>query len=211
MKVNLLSLLSTLMQRRCPLKHCVRKNERNIGKLDKQQCHECFLFGPGRVLRKLRVFVDYNLLCSDWLQSLSQSCRHLHYVSKPKDTDKYFKFSDLSFIADSCSLSCGSTIVDNKRIVGFATVIMQSLRVHRTFICSESMALLKTILMLQMLCFIAQASCSCLNPTVYAFLRPEFRKNCFKYCCCCFPRCSFIRGRYHYHKKSNATCSLNWS
>ena len=55
-------------------------------------------------------------------------------------------------------------------------------------------------LMLQLLCFIAQASSSCLNPTVYAFLSPEFRKSCFKYCCCCLPRCSFIRGRYHYHR-----------
>ena len=58
---------------------------------------------------------------------------------------------------------------------------------------------LENNLRLQMLCFIAQASSSCLNPTVYAFLSPEFRKNCVKYCCCCFPRCPFIRGRYHYH------------
>ena len=52
-------------------------------------------------------------------------------------------------------------------------------------------------LMLQISCLIAQASSSCLNPTVYAFLSPEFRKNCVKYCCCCFLRCSFICGRYN--------------
>ena len=52
-------------------------------------------------------------------------------------------------------------------------------------------------LMLQILCLIAQASSSCLNPTVYAFLSPEFRKKCVRYCCWCFLRCSFIRGRYN--------------
>ena len=59
---------------------------------------------------------------------------------------------------------------------------------------------LENNLMLQMLCFIAQASSSCLNPTVYAFLSPEFRKNCVKYCCCCFPCCSFILGRCQFRR-----------
>ena len=78
----------------------------------------------------------YVQICCGVFLNLLFTC--LCYVTKAKDTDKFFKFfkfSDLSFIADSCSLSCGSTIVDNKRIVGFATVIMQSLRVHRTFMC----------------------------------------------------------------------------
>ena len=54
--------------------------------------------------------------------------------------------------------------------------------------------------MLQMLCFTAQASSSCLNPIVYAILSPEFRKNCVKYCCCCFPCCCFIHDRCQFCK-----------
>ncbi|XP_078345515.1 pyroglutamylated RF-amide peptide receptor-like [Oculina patagonica] len=38
--------------------------------------------------------------------------------------------------------------------------------------------------------FIGPASSSCVNMAIYAFLSPEFRKNCVKFGCCC---CSFCR------------------
>ena len=53
--------------------------------------------------------------------------------------------------------------------------------------------------MLQILCLITQASSSCLNPAVYAFLSPEFRKNCFKFCCCCFSCCAYFRRFSRYY------------
>ena len=57
---------------------------------------------------------------------------------------------------------------------------------------------LESDIMLQISCLIAQASSSCLNPAVYAFFSPEFRKNCAKFCCCCFPCCACFRGHSHY-------------
>ena len=56
-------------------------------------------------------------------------------------------------------------------------------------------ASLETDIMLRILCLIAQASSSCLNPVVYAFFSPEFRENCVKFCCCCF---SCFRHRSHH-------------
>jgi len=34
-------------------------------------------------------------------------------------------------------------------------------------------------------CWITKTSSSCVNPIIYAFLSPEFRKHFFKFCCCC--------------------------
>ena len=38
---------------------------------------------------------------------------------------------------------------------------------------------------LQICCWIATTSSSCVNPVIYAFLSPEFRKHFLKFCCCC--------------------------
>lgn len=38
---------------------------------------------------------------------------------------------------------------------------------------------------LQIWCFLAQSSSSSVNPAIYAFFSPEFRKLFFKFCCCC--------------------------
>ena len=43
---------------------------------------------------------------------------------------------------------------------------------------------------LDMACDIAVALSSCLNPLVYAFFSPDFRKLCVKFSCCCFRYCS---------------------
>ena len=39
--------------------------------------------------------------------------------------------------------------------------------------------------MLQIWCWIAKTLSSCVNPIIYAFLSPEFRKHFLKFCCCC--------------------------
>ena len=38
---------------------------------------------------------------------------------------------------------------------------------------------------LQIWCWIAKTLSSCVNPVIYAFLSPEFRKHFLKFCCCC--------------------------
>lgn len=38
---------------------------------------------------------------------------------------------------------------------------------------------------LQVWCWIAKTLSSCVNPVIYAFLSPEFRKHFLKFCCCC--------------------------
>ena len=38
-------------------------------------------------------------------------------------------------------------------------------------------------------CKVAEALSSCLNPLVYAFFSPDFRKLCVKFSCCCFRYC----------------------
>jgi len=52
---------------------------------------------------------------------------------------------------------------------------------------------------LRIWCYLAQISSSCLNPTIYAFLSPEFRKLVFKFCCCCCTRRVFSRRCRHSH------------
>jgi len=52
---------------------------------------------------------------------------------------------------------------------------------------------------LRIWCYLAQISSSCLNPTIYAFLSPEFRKLVFKFCCCCCTRRVFSRCCRHSH------------
>ena len=54
---------------------------------------------------------------------------------------------------------------------------------------------LESDIIVRILCLIAQASSSCLNPVVYAFFCPEFRENCVKFFCCCF---SCFRHRSHH-------------
>ncbi|KAL9957965.1 hypothetical protein ACROYT_G034925, partial [Oculina patagonica] len=46
-------------------------------------------------------------------------------------------------------------------------------------------------LILWILCFLTQTSSSCINPAIYAFFSPEFRKLFVRFCCC---GCSFRRG-----------------
>ena len=46
-------------------------------------------------------------------------------------------------------------------------------------------------------CAIAQASSSSINPAIYAFLSPEFRRSVLKYCCCC---CCWSRGVFPCHR-----------
>ena len=48
-------------------------------------------------------------------------------------------------------------------------------------------------------CYLAQTSSSCLNPVIYAFCSPEFRKLVFKFCCCCCTRRVFSRCCCHGH------------
>jgi len=54
---------------------------------------------------------------------------------------------------------------------------------------------------LQIWCLITTTLSSCVNPVIYAFLSPEFRKHFFKFCCCCC--CCTCRGycshRRQYH------------
>ena len=38
---------------------------------------------------------------------------------------------------------------------------------------------------IQIWCWIAKTFSSCVNPVIYAFLSPEFRKHFLKFCCCC--------------------------
>ena len=53
---------------------------------------------------------------------------------------------------------------------------------------------------LQIWCYLAQISSSCLNPAIYAFFSPEFRKLVYKFCCCCCTRRCFRRCRCHSHE-----------
>lgn len=64
-------------------------------------------------------------------------------------------------------------------------------------------------IMLQILSYLVQALSSCLNPAVYAFFSPEFRKNCFKFCCCCFNRCLYFRRGRRYYKSRVQPITLN--
>ena len=50
---------------------------------------------------------------------------------------------------------------------------------------------------LRIWCYLAQISSSCLNPAIYAFFSPEFRKLVSKFCCCCCTRRCFSRYRCH--------------
>ncbi|XP_078343982.1 neuropeptide FF receptor 2-like [Oculina patagonica] len=51
---------------------------------------------------------------------------------------------------------------------------------------------------LQIWCFLAQTSSSSINPAIYAFFSPEFRKLFFKFCCCCGSWRVFSRCRRHF-------------
>ena len=51
--------------------------------------------------------------------------------------------------------------------------------------------------------FIGPASSSCINMAIYAFLSPEFRKNCVKFGCCC---CSYCRS---FIQSCGGTCREN--
>ena len=52
---------------------------------------------------------------------------------------------------------------------------------------------------LQIWCWIAKTLSSCVNPVIYAFLSPEFRKHFLKFCCCCCTCrvCCSHRRRHH--------------
>ena len=39
-------------------------------------------------------------------------------------------------------------------------------------------------------CEIAESLSTCLNPILYAFFSPDFRKLCYQFCCCCCLHCS---------------------
>ena len=54
---------------------------------------------------------------------------------------------------------------------------------------------LESDIIVRILCLVARASSSCLNPVVYAFFSPEFRENCVKFFSCCF---SCFRHRSHH-------------
>ena len=38
-------------------------------------------------------------------------------------------------------------------------------------------------------CEVAESLSSCLNPILYAFFSPDFRKLCYQFCCCCCRHC----------------------
>ena len=66
--------------------------------------------------------------------------------------------------------------------------------------------------------YLAQISCSCLNPAIYAILSPEFRNLVFKSVCCrCGTRHVFNRCCRHSHANQvqpttwvyQATCKLH--
>ena len=52
---------------------------------------------------------------------------------------------------------------------------------------------------LQIWCWIAKTLSSCVNPVIYAFLSPEFRKHFLRFCCCCCTCrvCCSHRRRHH--------------
>ena len=54
---------------------------------------------------------------------------------------------------------------------------------------------------LRIWCYLAQISSSCLNPAIYAFFSPEFRKLVLKFCCCCCARC--VCSNCHRHSNAN--------
>ena len=58
---------------------------------------------------------------------------------------------------------------------------------------------------LRIWCYLAQISSSCLNPAIYAFFSPEFRKLVSKFCCCCCTRRCFSRCRCHGCENQMAT------
>ena len=53
---------------------------------------------------------------------------------------------------------------------------------------------------LQIWCWIAQTLSSCVNPVIYAFLSPEFRKHFLKFCCCCCTCCVCCSHRRQYQR-----------
>lgn len=60
--------------------------------------------------------------------------------------------------------------------------------------------LFQSSFILQIWCWIAKTLSSCVNPIIYAFLSPEFRKHFLKFCCCCCSCTVCCSHRHQSHK-----------